>query len=434
MFRLRLRFESAWTNVLATRDDGPLFVSSRGLKGSLGALVPVALDGPVPGEPVRAERGETRRLVRLRAVQAASPGIGYRMPASFDDTVRGVLARLVGEVRRLRRIEAEAPGHLALRAFERGRYRLDVEREHVRPASLASRLPPRDPNIGAGLIRGRPLYEDAAVGRFLFGHLDSDVDALVDALARGHLPEGDWRPRSPGALADRLDRLGRATTRWTALARAARDVDALERFARAWMTLDPGLDGQVARALDGPPCGDGPPFEDGPSCGAPDPVPWRRRADAIAGGALGTWHLAAAVAVARVGLLDDRARAELVRRRVLSGGGRLGGITTRGAVGRVGRRDLCDAASEARPRSRRVPYGLDVLSVPSPDGSSARVETGLIVRDGTLSFAIDDDEALEGELERAIVDASVGPLRFGKKGVAWVEMLARRCPIDAPDG
>ena len=429
MFRLRLRFESAWTNVLATPDDAPLLVSSKTLRGSVGGLAPVALDGPVPGrpvpgepapdEPMRPERGETRRLVRLRAVQAANPGIGYRVPASFDDTVRGVLARLVGEVRRLRRIQTEAPGHLALRAFARGRYRLDVEREHARPAILANRRPPRDPNLGAGLVADRPLYEDPSVGRFFFGHLDGDVDALVDALARGHLPEGHWHPRSPGALADRLDRIGKAMNRWRALARRAGDADAFERLARAWMTLDPGLGGQVARALDGP-------------AGArADGAPWRRRAEGLAGGALAAWHLGSAVAVARAGLLDERTRAELVRRRALTVEGNLGGITTRGAVGQVGRRELCDAASRARPRAHRVPYGLDALVVPSPSGSRTRVETGLIVRDGTLSFAIDGDEALERELEGAILDASVGPLRFGKKGVAWVEMLVRRSPVDA---
>ena len=78
-----------------------------------------------------------------------------------------------------------------------------------------------------------------------------------------------------------------------------------------------------------------------------------------------------------------------------------------------------------------MPYGLDAFAVPTSSESRIRVETGLIVRDGTLSFAIDGDEALERELEGAIVDASVGPLRFGRKGVAWVEMLVRRSPVDA---
>lgn len=169
MLELKIRFESSWTNSFYTEPGGkPLFTSGSGLAGSLrptGGLNPVIFDR-------RAASLSRSRIAYLQALQAANPELLYRVPVSFDRAVQGILARLVGEVRRLSDVETS---HLAFRAFQAGECDIDIEHEHSQTTKLATYEVNDIQTGGAGLITNDVLYSQTKISRHLFGHLGQSL-------------------------------------------------------------------------------------------------------------------------------------------------------------------------------------------------------------------------------------------------------------------
>jgi len=414
MFKLTLRFESSWTNSFYDRDDSgapvkPWFDSGRSLNASTRKLVRV---DDVPSDPQGKLTGSTR-IPMLRQVQAANPGLAYRIPDSFDSTVIGVLARLVGDVRRLRLIESDDPGHIALRAFAKGRYAVHIETEISMLTTLATAEPKDIQTAGAGICTNDALFTPSALTRKLFGHLDMSVEGMEFAAAHGPsaFASGSWAPDSTGALVRRLQTLQEEQDTVVAEARKTAKQGSLGYKTPfpalgAWMAQ--ALPGDVAKKLAAQ-------AETGPKAGVQPPT-------TIQDGALDAWGLAGAVVVARLKSLPEAVRQQMVDDGMLTAAGNLSGLAMSGNVGRLTEKDMFRFASGVASTSHSLPFSVD-LPV-RVNGRDATIPSGVLKKDGTMKFELDGDAALESELFEAITAASVGPLHFGKKGVAYITKLS----------
>lgn len=409
MLELIIRFESSWTNSFYAEPGGlPLFTSGSGLSGSLkpkGGLKSVAFD-----REVALKSGS--RLAYLQALQAANPELLYRVPVSFDRAVQGVLARLVGEVRRLSDVE---DSHLAFRAFDSGDCDIHIDHEHSQTTKLTTYEINDIQTGGAGLITNDILYSKSEVSRSLFGHLGQSLMDLEfsigDVLNPGPLPVAmSWWPASPAALIDRINALDEEQSEVIRKEKKAASkgpyVSPYSSVFQALGLVMPGdADATIAKQLDR--------HKQGKSAGL-----------SIEAGALDGWSIAGATVVARIKQLTEEERASFIALAALTKLGGLAGMAMSGGVGNITPKDLFNFASGARAESGRMPYGVDV-PVMQTNGRAQFVPSGVLKKTGTITFKLQDVPELEQELHTAIEAASVGPFHFGKKGVAYVQSLER---------
>jgi hypothetical protein len=409
MLELKIRFESSWTNSFYVEPGGaPLFTSGSGLSASLrprGGLKAVDFDR-------EAAKRSGSRLAFLQALQAANPELLYRVPVNFDRAVQGVLARLVGEVRRLSDVEAS---HLSFRAFQAGKCDVHIEHEHSQTTKLATYEINDIQTGGAGLITNDALYSVSEISRYLFGHLGqslTDIEFSIDEilLPGPFSPALNWYPGSPAALIDSINALDEEQGEVIKQARKAAGkglyVTPYERVFSALALLMPG-DANVTMAKQEEL------HKQGKAVGL-----------SIESGALDGWSIAGATVVARIKLLSNEERAAFIAAGALTKLGGLSGMAMSGGVGNITPKDLFYFASGARAESGRMPYGVDV-PVMHPSGRTQFVPSGVLKKTGTITFKISDAPELEHELHTAIEAASVGPFHFGKKGIAYVQSLDR---------
>ena len=407
MLELKIRFESSWTNSFYEEPGGaPLFTSGSGLSGSVrpkGGLKPANFDR-------EATQRTGSRLSYLQALQAANPELLYRVPVSFDRAVQGVLARLVGEVRRLSDLEVS---HLAFRAFQGGEYHVHIEHEHSQTTKLATYEINDIQTGGAGLITNDVLYSTSEVSRYLFGHLGqslTDIESSIDKiLSPGPFSlDLSWCPKSPAALIDRITAMDEAQNEVIKNAkRAAGKGPYVTPYARVFTAL--------ARLM---------PLEADVTTAKQKELHKQGKAVglSIESGALDGWSVAGATVVARIKQLTDEERASFIAAGALTKLGGLSGMAMSGGVGKITPKDLFYFASGLRAESGRIPYGIDV-PVKQPNGRVLGVPSGVLKKTGDIIFKITDAPGLESELHTAIEAASVGPFHFGKKGIAYVQCL-----------
>lgn len=405
MLELKIRFESSWTNSFYEQPGGaPLFTSGSGLSGSVKKKF-----NPVDFDRVEARRSNSR-LPFLRALQAANPGILYRVPVSFDRAVQGVLARLVGEVRRLSDVEQS---HLALRAFSAGECDVAIEHEHSQTAMLSTYKDNPIQKQGAGLINNEVLYSDNAISRYLFGHLGKSIEeiqfSIHDLLEPGSWRSGlGWFPSSPSGLIARLkalfDEQGEQIKNAKDDAGKGPYHSPYQKVLSAIANKLPAEKQATLKKQAGL-------FDQGRQVGL-----------TIEAGALDGWWIGSAIIVARIKMLASDERAAFIKAGALTESGNLSGINSTGTVGFVTEKGVYTFASGVPAVSNRMPYGIKV-PVQDATGYTHQVATGVLKKTGTITFTLKDSPALEQELHAAIESASVGPFHFGKKGIAYVQSL-----------
>lgn len=414
MLELKIRFESSWSNsFFHESDDGgrdePLFTSGGQLSKSVNGLEAVAFD-------MAQISASKSRVGYLQALQLRNPGMLYRVPESFDRAVQGVLARLVGEIRRLKDVEAD---HLALRAFESGHYQLDIEHEHSQLVKLATYNVNDIQSGGAGLIVKDALYSAGPESTYLFVMLGNTLAAMESALALGaSIPVTSWTPMSPSALIDRLNVLDEE------------QADAIKVAKKlqgdAYTTAYPHLLGHLSKLLaaeasatlaaQAEKAAKKPPAAANVQPGGQTAV------ISIVSGGLDGWSIAGALIVSQVVALNGSERGRYVDEGLLTKSGGFAGLAMSGGVGNVTPKDLYKFASGQKAQSSSMPYSVDIPVVGN-SGKKNFAPSGVLKKTGTLTFKIDDDQALEDELRAAIDNASVGIFHFGKKGVAYVQSL-----------
>ena len=415
MLVLKIHFDSSWTNSFFAQPGGtPLFTSGSKLTESVKNKLKAV---PLDRETIQSSKS---RLAYLQALQAENPHMLYRVPVSFDRAVKGVLARLVGEVRRLSMVEDAEQNHLALRAFAAGGYAVDIEQEYSQTTRLATYEVNDIQTQGAGLISKKLLYSNSDQARYLFGHLGlsslEDMETRMDELLKpGPMaPSLSWYPQSPSTLLDRLnlfDEMQKATIKEAKkLVGAAGSggyispyVDVFKALSRVLpLEAKATLAKQQAFQTQGKPAG-----------------------LTIEDGALDGWSIAGAITVARIRLLSPDEKARFIADGALTSAGGLAGMAMSGNVGNITPKDIYKAASGVMAQSNRMPYSIN-MPVPVQKGdkeTTQYVPTGVLKKTGTLTFTLKDAPALEQELHAAIQAASVGPFHFGKKGIAYVQSL-----------
>ena len=412
MLELTVRFESSWSNSLAQHPGGPpRFTSGSELAKSVKGLQrpPVEGDGGAAACSATTESG-SGPLPYLRQLQAANPTMQYRVPVNYDRTVQGVLARLVGEVRRL---DMLAPDHLALRAFACGQAHVHHAAVYAQTTTLTSATANPIQSGGAGLIVRDGIYQHGEAARQLLGFLGMDM-AQLEAHAPAILgraapwPVPVWTPASPSQLLHRLLDLQ---------TQQAECVKAAHRQARdsgtAYVCPYPQLLAMLQQHL------------------PQEMQDFTHKAQAKVAGSDKTaqrvedqWWLAAALVVLQIKQLPAQQRQALIAAQVLSANGNLPGIAMTGSVGAVTAKDLFKFASGRYQYAHRLPYSVELpLATSHAKGHPIMAPAGVIKKDGTLTFSLRDQPELELALYTAIRAASVGPLHFGKKGIAWLETM-----------
>lgn len=410
MLELKLRFESSWSNSFAQSPGGPArFTSGSQLSGSIKSL-----KRPAPGEasltPSTTTESGSGPLGYLRQLQAANPDMLYRVPENYDNTVKGVLARLVGEVRRLEMLE---PDHLALRAFSSGQAHVSHEVLYSQTTTLTSAEANAIQTGGSGLIERDALYQHGEAAKYLFGflgmttaQLEAHAKHIMDDAPRPPLPL--WTPESPTQLIHRLSVL---QTEQDEHIKAAQKhaKDSGEPYASPYPNLLAVLKQHLPQEVHDFELKNHEKFRD---------------TDKVAPTVESRWWLAAALVVAKIKKLSPERKQAFIAAEVLNPNGNLSGIAMTGSVGAVTAKDLFKFASGRYQYSNRLPYNVELpLAVSHPKGNPVMAPAGVIKKDGYLTFTLHSQPQLEQELYEAIKAASVGPLHFGKKGIAWLEKL-----------
>ena len=404
MLKLHIRFESSWTNSFfkvgedGSRDE-PLFTSGSQLSASAKGIEPADLDLPKLA-------ASNSRLAYLQALQTLNPGLLYRVPESFHRTVQGILARLTGEVRRLKDIEDD---HLALRAFAAGTYEVNIEHEHSQLVKLDTYCVNDIQSGGAGVIEADALYSGSTEATYLLSGLGNSLDTIESALRAGlPIPTTCWVPASPSELIDRLATLNSEQTDVIKVAQKLKDAAHITAYPYIFGFLAKHLPedvaatlkAQSARALKGD----------------------IQAKTTVASGALYGWSLAGAFIVAQIKLLSVDEREHYIEEGLLTKNGGFAGLAMTGSVGGVTPKDMFTFASGQKAKSTSIPYSIDI-PVATTNGKKSFIPSGILKKTGTLSFEISGNLPLEDELRMAIENASVGPFHFGKKGVAYVLSL-----------
>ena len=131
MLNIEISFQDSWTNQFLDEHRNPLFTSMSGFNAKQRKLSNVVFNSNTAPQQTLVEH--------VRQQNRDNPGMALRVPATYDNTVRGVVARLLGEVRRLSNLDAEHPlhsvsfkPHVCGEDENLGRYiRLDTFKPHV---------------------------------------------------------------------------------------------------------------------------------------------------------------------------------------------------------------------------------------------------------------------------------------------------------------
>ena len=411
MLELTLRFESSWSNSLAQSPGGPArFTSGSDLSKSIKGLQRPEAEH-TPPEASRTTETGSGPLPYLRQLQAANPAMQYRVPESYDNTVKGVLARLVGEVRRLEMLE---PEHLALRAFAHGQAHVQHTALYSQTTTLTNAKPKAIQSGGAGLIERDGLYQHSEAARYLFGFLGLNM-AQLETHAFGILGGTSiplsaevWTPASPSQLLHRLSTL-QAEQDEAVKAAQKQAKNSGQTYASPYPNLLAALQKHLAQEAHD--------F----AHKAPKKATGTDKAVATIDS---QWWLAAALTIAKIKLLNPEEKQSFIDEGLLNSNGFLQGITMNGNVGEVTPKGLFQFASGRYQYSNRLPYSVELpMPVSDAKGKPIMAPAGVIKKDGTLRFTLQGQPQLEQELYDAIRAASVGPLHFGKKGIAWLEKL-----------
>ena len=374
MLKITIPFEGSWTNVFLDENKDALFTSGTSFnKGQGGAKVEsIALQaGAAPN---------TSRVSNIRALNARNPGMTYQVPVNYDNTVKGVLARLMGEVRRLADLEVDHPVHAVFAACS---YEMAVTAEHDEIISFAT---PPNPiqSGGAGVLpAGNPLYEGTALAKRVFGHLGGSLADLVS----GRRTSAEWTPSSPSALVIRLQNLADEQAAYIKSFKAVQGDDYVSPFRRQGLEIQ-----QFLAAL-------------------PSPVSTRDDFDG--------WGWAGALIARAVYALDTEERERLQKDGFLSAAGNLQGLAMSGNLGNITIKDVYAGAGCQREFSSRMPYIAAFWFEGSP--KKQKFELGIIKKSGVLQLNIELPSEQARAVQVQIEQAAVGPFHFGKKGIAYVE-------------
>ena len=374
MLRIVIPFEGSWTNSFLDENHEPRFTSGKALKAGITGLEPVAI--PAPGAP------NTSMVEAIRALNRANPSMTYKVPENYDNTVKGILARLMGEVRRLSDLEEDHPIH---DLFSDCTYAVDISSEHEELTALAT--PPNPIQTGgAGVMpAGNALYEKTALAYELFGHLGCTMPELLE----GRAPQKPWVPAGPVELAIKLQTFkAQQDALVKSLQKQAKkeEVDYVSPFTQRALEIKKSL----ASLSDAPDVN-----ED-----------------------IDSWNWAGAVIVQKVHCLQADTRQVLVENGVFSKNGNLSGLSMSGAIGRVTEKDLYEKSGAKKAYSTRMPFRAALWY--ETDGKKAPIAAGVIKKNGCLTIQLNIDEERARAVNQRIEDAAVGPFHFGKKGVAYV--------------
>ena len=372
MLHIHINFESSLTNVLLDENKDPLFTSSKNFNGGQVKLSSVTLDQ---------HAAENQTLVHhIRKLNQANPTMTYRVPLDYDNTIRGIIARLCGEVRRLSLLESDHPLHELWSTMQ---YQMDVRSEHSECYALAT-SPNELPGSGAGIVpANNPFYNNEAVARTVLGHL---AHPLADQLSQKNLI-GAWSPKSPFDLVNRLDTLKKEQDTMIAEQKTLlKDayVSPIAAYAQ-WFK-------EECRRID-----------------------WEPETASN----LDYWNVAGSRIALNIMRLNPVEKTRLMDDGFLSRNGNLPGIAMSGGIGNATAKDVFAGAGCNKAFSTRMPYQTELWF--EHNNGKIKFTLGAIKKSGRVHIQIDNHDQ-ENWLLR-IRDCAVGPFQFGKKGLAYVERL-----------
>lgn len=384
MLSLLIPFEGSWTNSFADHDFNPLFTSGKGFGEGMRGLASV---------PLMLRADNTSRVELVRAMMAANPtpegpgsSMTYRVPTSYDNTARGIVARLLGSVERLSNLREYSPLLEVLNSIS---YKLTVTSEHDEVMSLAT---PPNPiqTSGAGVLpEGNELYSHSVVAKKLFGHLGNSVESLV----AGDF-SGDWSPGSPAELIGRLLECAEEQKNFVAAYKKQQGEDYFSPFKDQAALIQ-------ARAT-----------------AAMSPVAPEFAAD------VDSWLWASALIVAGIYCLPDEDKQSLIASGAISARGNFPGLAMSGKVGGLTIRDLYKGAGCKIAYSTRIPYSAEMwLEDTLNPGKKKKISLGVIKKNGFIEIALDLPLEKAQAVRDAIEAAAVGPFHFGKKGIAYLDRM-----------
>lgn len=371
MLNLVIKFNSSLTNQLADEDHNMLFSSSKTFSDGLRKLNKVSLDEDAP---------PNQTLVHhIRKMNLENPGMSYRVPINYDNTIKGIVARLCGEIRRLSDLEEDHPLHAL---FERISYNMHVESEHSETYALAT--PPNAlQTSGSGVVpKGNPFYSNTDIAKKIFGHLEYGLDRQIQASAL----KGAWYPKSPFEIINRLNDLKKEQD---ALVNAQKKILG-EEYISPFSDYERWFKQEISEY-------------------------------SIDLGLNDYWNIGGSRIALNILKLEKNEKMDLISKGFLTRNGNIQGIAMSGGIGNVTPKDLYVGAGCRRAYSTRMPYSTDLWF--EAHGANVKLALGMIKKSGTIHIQCDLlSEQAEYWLNK-INSSAVGPFHFGKKGIAYVQRM-----------
>lgn len=369
MLNIEISFQDSWTNQFLDEHRNPLFTSMSGFNAKQRKLSNVVFNSNTAPQQTLVEH--------VRQQNRNNPGMALRVPSTYDNTVRGVVARLLGEVRRLSNLDAEHPLHSVWNGMT---YTLDISSEESQLVSLAT--PPNDlQGSGAGVLAGQlAIYNNTPIARRLFCHLEHSLETIL----KNPGVQGTWYPSGPAELIARLSTLKDEQV-------LLKEENPLEW--PIWLNnYASWLNSELAKTF----------FKD-VSIKPPE-----------------GWNLAGALAVLRIYQLNDHDRKAAIAIGTLTPRGGFGGLAMTGNIGNITIKDIyANTTGGKRAVSTRMPYQSDMWV--EHNGKKMSIPIGIIKKTGILRISIVHPN--EYELAKRIQDTSVSTFQFGKKGLAFVKNI-----------
>lgn len=383
MLKIEIAFADSWSNRFLNENFEPLFKSSTGFQASHKTLqaVPLLCDS----------RGSLSLVESVRQLNRKNPSMAYRVPENYDNTVLGIIARLLGEVRRVTDLE---PNHPARWLYERTHYRVDISSERFETMTLAT---PANQLQGSGAgvvdVSQNEFYLGGPLARHLFGHLELPFEVL---LSQGLDAQGAWTPRYPNELLQKLTAYAVQQKQYFKALKLEKGEAAVEAVQESFATQ---IKERLAAA--------------GVNAGL----------DSSA-----SWNFAGALLAAKVHLLDEAKKSTLKAQGCLSGLGNFPGLAMSGKTfGNMTLRDFYVGIGGRKAYSTRMAYSVPLPFFQTPEQENKNepvsVTVGIIKKSGVLHISINIDEEVANAVTSVIQAAAVFVFHFGKKGIAYVDRI-----------
>jgi len=385
MLQLTISFDGSWTNAFADEKHNHLFTSGNGLSEK--AVTP----------------GKKSLILGINETTIPQTET-YRVVNDFTNTVKGIIARISGETRRLNAIPATHPLHAV---FEKTTHEMKLQHKWSEIVTLESTKMNDVRTGGAGVVSATNLFfNGSAISHKLFSHYQLSLEELYEHLSE-NTQIAPWAPSTPGEfISIHNERAAYLKSAPKPVKKSSQEeIDAYEQHQNLVISIAEILTGK---------------FE---TFGMIDAIRFTNDIPCYETNGF----LYTAVLIAKLKELPKSEFNRLKETGSISKNGNISGVAMTGNIGGITEKDVYGSCAE-KLQTNKLPYMAEVKVMHPMRNDKEQwhyTKLGVIKKTGECIVTIDVNQELEELLLEKINQADVNVFQFGKKGIAWVSDISQ---------